>query len=213
MSLMNGVINIYDCPRKNNGDIDFKPALDCYFSWHSIGYRQYAEVLKSVVINREYYAAVRETDKENGTVIVYAGIGKIEFERLKRGSSEQKFRFHYFTDRENPNYYNCPTSILKMLDEPENENARQWRMACQQHSDKKHDMFNTSNLPLGSIIEITLKSGTKDLYELRDSDFQFRKPWWCKVSEDGVYQYCPKKYVKQLENDGRVKVVRYGYGN
>ncbi len=213
MSLVEGVVNICNCPRKNNGDIDFKPHLDCYFSWHSIGYRQYAEVLKSVIINREYYAAVRETDKEAGTVKVYAGIGKFEVIRLKRGYFEQKFKFNYYTDRENPKLYNCPNSILKMLDEPENDNARKWRNACKQYAEKKHDMFHMSNLPLGSIIEITLKDGHQELYELKESDFQFRRPWWGRVTEDGVNQYCPKKYIKQLEEVGRVKLVRYGYGS
>lgn len=72
MSLVEGAYKYFLLSTKEKGDIDFKPLLTCYFSWHSIGYRQYAEVLKSVIISREYRVAVRETDKKVGTVKVHA---------------------------------------------------------------------------------------------------------------------------------------------
>ena len=219
MSYVDGVINEFYCERKNNGDINFKPALDCYFQWHSIGWKAYSEVIKSVVRSREYYAVVKETNKETKEIKVFAVAGKVEFQKRKptQPSSELKYRFTYYLESSNPKWCNCPISLLKLLEEPENDQARLWRKRCEQANKDKRSSMNTANLPLGSIVELTFKThnGTYETeqYQLVEPNFQFRKPWWCKVvdGEADMSGYCPKKILKSLEDRGQVRVVRYGY--
>ena len=220
MSRTEGVIHLGVCPRKNDGSIDLKPELDCYFQWHSVGYKAYAEVIKSVMRGREYYAAVRETDKVEKTVKVYAVAGKVYLKRITQkqpNKSVQSYTFEYFEEKLNPRFYNCPASILNLLEEPENDNARQWRLNCMRYAEHQHDMFNISNLPLGSIIEVhhvdTNNQPTSTRFELKESDFQFKRPWWNQMSDDGVSRYVSKKVLKQLEQAGKVNDLRYGNGS
>lgn len=216
MSTIEGVIDLYTCTRTNSGEINLLEYLDCYSNWHNVGRTVYSEVLKSAMHSREYYAAVRETNKENNTVKVYAVIGKVEFLRKKnkRGSRYRYFSFTYFTEDFNPRWHNCPKSILKVLEEPNSDNARLWRQACLQTAEKKHDMFSVMNLPIGSIVEVMLKQGETyetQQFELKEEAFQFRRSWWCRIDTD-VNQYCPKKMMKRLEELGRIRVMRYGSG-
>ena len=89
-----------------------------------------------------------------------------------------------------PYKYDCPKSILDLLDPTDNEWANNWRKTCYENYEKKHSSNSLSKLPIGSVIEWTcqheMTSGHKPGDKIKLTK---RKGWKQSYWSDGYYKY------------------------
>ena len=99
-----------------NGEVDRKKEMDSGFA---TGY----EVLRSVMVDTTYYAAI----KRDGRVYAYVAL-----------TSDDRARGHNFgykgmDEFSGPVESKCPMNILKLLSPTDNEWANAWRLRCLMH--------------------------------------------------------------------------------
>lgn len=119
------------------------------------------EVLKSTMVGSVYYAAVKrtkfatETEPEDSKVFAAVCLTSID--------RKDYFNFSYKDMDEScgPCYYDCPKGILDLLSPTENEWVNNWRAKCRENLEKKKDPNALSNLPVGTIIQVTMPFDTK----------------------------------------------------
>lgn len=183
----------YHATHYKNGKIDRKAECDAYFL-EGLN-RGHFDVLKSSMVGSTYYAAIRPLKKSNGKDengnYIYVDRPKEEqyvFAIVFLTSTDMKdyFNFSYKDMSEDmcPFQYDCPKSILKLLSPTDNEYANKWRKMCYENLKKKSDPNNLSNLPVGSIIKVTMpfdtrfyKSGEIVTLSKRDG-WSTKKPAW-----------------------------------
>lgn len=124
-----------------NGKIDRKAECDDYFRRNA----EYYELLKSSMVGTTYYGAVRNKKNQKVFAVVFL-------------TSVDGYEFYYkdMTESCNPYSYDCPKSILNLLSDTDNEFALSWRQKCYENIEKQKNKNSLNNLPLGSVIEITL---------------------------------------------------------
>lgn len=164
----------YHAEHYKNGSVDRKAECDAYFM-EGLN-RGHFEVLKSSMVGRVYYAAVktllRGVKKNGSDEYVYEPIPEDEQEvwgaiMLTSVDMKDWFNFSYKTMDETcgPCYNDCPKGILDLLSPTDSQWANDWRKACYENIAKKKDPNSLNNLPWGSIIEWTtqydLNSGRK----------------------------------------------------
>lgn len=104
-------------------------------SWSSDAPRQY-EVLDSALVHlREFYVALKVTDKATGEYYVTALVILVKLGREDRNG----FNCCYKTMDESwgPYQTNCPERILKLLTPTDDANSKEWRRTCWEKIEKR----------------------------------------------------------------------------
>lgn len=173
----------YHAEYYKNGTVDQKAECDAYFL-EGLN-RGYYEILKSVMVGREYYAAVRclkspkLTFNEQGkTIKVKDANGKLVYEDMPNQpvwaavyltsvdmSNYYNFSYKDMTEEMGPSYYNCPDSILKLLSPTLSESASAWREKCKESNEHKKRL---SNLSFGDKISFVAQENTNSGIKIGD---------------------------------------------
>lgn len=178
-----------------NGGIDRRAECDAYFM-EGLN-RGHYEVLKSTMVGKVYYAAVKKLKKydgcdENGEWI-YSDLPPEEqkvFGAVFITSTRMKeyFNFGYkdMDESMGPGDCDCPKSIIALLSETDNLYALHWRQKCLERCNGKPSL---GKLPIGTEIEFQWGGKTVRLKKHKPA-FQFKTPFWW----DGTH-YVKKKYI------------------
>lgn len=122
-----------------NGKIDRKKVMDERFvednkerSW---------EVVKSSMVGRIWYGALKRTNKMTSKTYTFAVVA------ITSTQKDEYFNFGYKDMDESmvPYYYDCPVSILKLLDETDDENSLSWRKGCYENHEEKSKKRKAAN--------------------------------------------------------------------
>lgn len=108
----------------DNGIVDRQKECDDLFTWTTD--HKSVKVLKSIMIDTVYYGAI-EVD-ENGYKTVKAAIVLTTGKDPHNPSFD--FGYKAMIETCNPEYYDCPISILELLTPTTNSNAIEWRKKC-----------------------------------------------------------------------------------
>lgn len=142
--------------------------------------------------NSLVYAAVEITDKKTNTKKV---VGKV-FVTSTNLKWDKNFTYEEHSEEENPEYYSCPSSILKKLSKTDNENAKSWRRACKDTLEglaiEKLDNDSLTNLPIDTTIRLigkTREDGS-DIILVKSTYMQFCYPIWEDDITGDKYKIC-----------------------
>lgn len=105
------------------------------------------EVLKSAMVGRVYYAAVKTTNSD-GTFKIWAAV-------VLTSVDQKSYCNFFYKDQDEtcgPIDCCCPKSILNLLTEPDSEYAKVWRKNCWKYHDSKRNAQSLDKLPTGSKI-------------------------------------------------------------
>lgn len=187
----------YRAEHYKGNKIDRKAECDAYFM-EGLN-RGHYEVLKSAMVGKVYYAAVKGLKKY---------IGKNEYENIPEEEQRvfavvfltgtdmrEYFNFGYkdMDETVEPCYYDCPKSILKLLTKTDNESALMWRKKCYKtHEDKKN---NLGKLPVGTIIEFQQIDGKSVRLQKHEAAYQFKTPFWWNGKNYFQKSHIPKNYT------------------
>lgn len=167
-----------------NGQVNRKKNLDEYISWENdiCTYR----VVKSSMKGSTYYAAVAQTDKDNGEKSVFAVV------ILTKIDSRDYFNLYYKVIIENygPCECDCPKGILDLLTPTDSEYADKWREKCRRNLERTR----LSDLPVGTKIKFTIWNGEEIELIKRAPAYQFRRNWWYRESNN---TYFKSKYIPE----------------
>ena len=204
----------YHATHYKNGKIDRKAECDAYFlDGLNTGYY---DVVKSSMVGSTYYAAVKPLKKYGSDGKEVVDIPEAEQEVigvvfLTSTDSKDYYNFSYkdMSETMGPYESNCPKSILDLLSPTDNEYANAWRQRCRENLAKKKDPNSLSNLPVGSVIKVTLPFDTR-LYGKGDVVTLTKQDWW---SNNRAAWYSPRakftaSLMKQL--DGHYEIVKRG---
>ena len=157
----------------NRKGIDRKAELD-----NIIADEQH-RVVKSSMVGVTYYAAVKNLISDKISAVVASTSTNMP--------DELNFCYNLADETMGPDECKCPKNILRILSETTNPTAMDWRKRC--NKALKGMSYSLSNLPAGSIIEVTTNSGrtyhlTKTPYQVsRREDGRLKaKYYW--VTED-----------------------------
>jgi hypothetical protein len=193
----------YHATHYKDGKVNRKAECDAYFTE---GLNEgHFRVLKSSINGSVYYAAIKELTKYAGKdedgipIYIPEENGKVRavvFLTSVRNGSYYNFSYKSMDESYGPGYYDCPASILKLLDKTDHEIANKWRNNCWKNIEKKRDLYALHNLPVGTIIEFKsendMLSGIKkgDIVRLtKYKNFQKkRKSFWA----NGRYRWSSK---------------------
>lgn len=108
---------------KANGKIDVKAEIDSLYNWSDE--ITAVSVVKSSVVNGVYYAALSVANKKECSAKT---VGEVVLTDICDGY----FNFGYKAMSETmlPYFYDCPASILKLLDTTDDADALEWRRRC-----------------------------------------------------------------------------------
>lgn len=178
------------------GGVDRKATLDREFTRASSDGLRTWEVVKSTLRGSTYYAAVRTVDAARGTVETWALVALTSI--TGSGTWEKMFNYKEMSEDMGPYYYDCPASILDLLDETASETANKWRAACREKAAKlkaaRKNPDSLKNLPVGSVIRFTceynMSGGTKagDQVTLQKVKRYNGRTYW----SDGYYRWNEK---------------------
>lgn len=150
----------YHATHYKKGKVDRKVECDTYFM-EGLN-KGHFKVLKSSINGRVYYAAVKNLTKyigqdedgkdiyvpeENGRVWAAVFLTSVD------NRSYYNFSYKPMDESCGPGYYDCPASILKLLDKTDNDYATEWRNHCWENIQEKKNQNALHNLPIGSKIE------------------------------------------------------------
>ena len=194
----------------NKGQVDRKAECDAYFE-EGLN-RGFYKVVKSAMRGSVYYAAVKPLKKSNGKDeqgnVVYAAIPEQEQRVfavvfLTRVDNKDYYNFYYKDMDESmcPCEYDCPKSILNLLDETENEYSNEWRNLCREKAEKSKNALSLANLPLGSVIRFVLNGKSYEVVK-HGAAFQFKRPFW--------YNADAGTYIPKTRIPSNFEVIRVG---
>lgn len=106
------------------GKINKKAFLDNEFTAQTKAMKW--EVLKSSMVGSDYYSAVKKTDYETGESIVF---GLVVITRVENECYEN-FSYKEMDETMHPYNYDCPITILRLLTDTDNQEAKDWRENC-----------------------------------------------------------------------------------
>jgi hypothetical protein len=145
----------YHAAYYKNGTVDRKAECDAYFM-EGLN-RGHYEILKSTMVGSTYYAAVKDLVKVSDFVE-----GKRIYETIDDGevwaaifltsvNMRDYYNFSYkdMDETVGPCSYDCPESILKLLDPTDSDWANEWRCACRE---KRRFKNKLKSLPSGTKI-------------------------------------------------------------
>ena len=175
----------YMATHYKNGSVDRKAEMDSLFD------DRYT-VLKSSMVGRVYYAAIKHDDE------VFGFVG------LTATDMRQVYNFGYkdMDETMGPGYNDCPKGILDLLTPTDNVAANEWRAACAKHRAAQNTKSTRlRNLPVGTeIVFENYKGETVSYYKLNIPSV-FKKPFWGRGGDDGKIHYIP---ANQIPDDFRV---------
>ena len=173
------------------------------------------EVLKSTMVGRVYYAAVKrtkfatETEPEDSKVFAAVCLTSVN------SAIYCNFSYKDMDESCGPCYYDCPKGILDLLTPTDNEYANNWRAKCREKLEKKLEKKNNpnslSNLPIGTIIQVKMPFETTyhkegDVVKLQKyKNIRTNRTTWYVVQRALRFSY---SLMKQLE--GHYEVIKRG---
>ena len=191
-------------PTYKNGKpfIDRKTECDGLFCSDAVSYKTNKvvgkyEVLKSAMVGKTYYAAVKKTifatETEPESIKVFAAVV------LTAVDNKDYYNFTYkgMDETMGPCECNCPKGILDLLTPTDNEYANDWRKRCYENLKKKHDPNTLGNLPIGSVIKYKRWDGVEVTLYKHPAAYQFKRPFWILESGNGYIaaKHIPSHYV------------------
>ena len=205
----------YHATHYKNGKVDRKAECDAYFM-EGLN-RGYYKVLKSSMVGRVYYAAVKplqkySKDKNGNEIIVDIPTNEQEvFGAVFLTSTDNKdsFNFSYKAMDESygPCYYDCPKRILDLLTPTDNEYANNWRAKCKETIEKKKNPNALNNLPEGTIIKVTLPFNTQK-YNKGMEVILTKEKWGKRYKWFTNTCYFTQRLMKSLE--GHYEIIKRG---
>lgn len=99
------------------------------------------------------YVAV-EMNGKIGAVVIVTSVRKKEL---------MNFQYTLYHENDLPVYFNCDNSLLELLDETENENAKVWRQRCRELNQLKREVLALDMLPVGTKISVKWNGGIREL--------------------------------------------------
>lgn len=176
----------YKATHYKNGKIDRKAECDAYFM-EGLN-RGNFKVLKSTMKGSVYYAAIQDMvkydgeDKNGKSIYIPIDNGKVWAAVFLTSVENGMFYYKDMDETYGPGYYDCPKSILKLLDDTTNEIALNWRKKCIEKADIKKKF---SKLPIGTMIRFKLDGHTEMKACKHKPAYQFKTPFW--ISTDGYH--------------------------
>lgn len=168
---------------KENGTIDRKAECDGILNYENDARKW--EVLKSAMKGGTYYAAVRLTDKTNGTSKVFAAVF------LTHTAMRDYYNFGYkdMDETYGPCESECPKGILDMLSETDNKYALEWRARCRENLKSRKTL---SSVRIGQVIEFNNGYETIRVRKMAPA-YQFKMPWYFREDND---TYVKKNHIR-----------------
>lgn len=148
-----------------NGNVDRKRECDAYFE-EGLN-RGHFKIVKSAMVGSVYYAAVqslrRYVGKDDNGNSIYEPIPENEVDIwaavfLTSVNNKDYYNFYYkdMDESVGPCECKCPSSILNLLSDTENQQALQWRQKCREYNEaanaKRKNPYSLNKLPIGSSI-------------------------------------------------------------
>lgn len=155
-----------------NGAVDRKKEMDKRYNWSDE--KTAVSVVKSCMVKGVYYAALSIMDKEKCTVKI---VGEVVLTDIAK-DDYCNFGYKAMSETIEPFYYDCPESILKLLDCTTDESALKWREKCWENIKKKKSPNALNNLPIGAVIRYTMSSGKTIELRKHPAAYQFKRPFW-----------------------------------
>lgn len=142
-------------------------------------------VVKSSMHNSTYYAAIEHPRGHVFGLVILTEV---------RGN---EFLYKEMDETECPYFFDCPTSILKLLSPTENEEAIEWRVRCREHQNRMSAWKKIKSTP-----NVHIQVVAKNLSRHKDGDeiilhralLYGRLQWY-----DGTYIY-HENTVERLTN-------------
>lgn len=184
-----------------NGRVDRKAECDAY--WLEGCNKGYYSVVKSAMVGSTYYAAIKALMRKNKEGVL---------EPIPE--SEQKtFGVVFLTTVDSRSYYNfnykdidescgpaqsdCPSSIIRLLSETDDEWALKWRKRCLENEEKRKEARKQkvvlNNLPAGTVIEFQSKYDFESGVRIGDTVHLTKIQMWGDkyIWHDGRYRWKP----------------------
>lgn len=183
-----------------HGKLDRKKMVEKVYTYDFVNGKGKSEVLKSCLVGRVVYLAVKLTDYENPQRnCVYAGV-------CLTGVHGNEFSYKDMCESEGPVYYDCPSSILNLLTDTQEQYAIEWRKKCREEIEKKKmakkDANSLSNLPYGAFITVDMPTQNGPMKLLLEKKQGYKpKTIWI------VRNICKYTGYRLSEN----KIKNYGY--
>lgn len=176
----------YHASYYKNGKIDRKAECDAYFM-EGLN-RGHFNVVKSSMVGSTYYAAVqaaiRSVGKDEDGKYIYEPIPEEErttFAVVFLTSTNMKdyYNFAYKDMAEScgPCQNDCPRGILDLLSPTNSKWANEWRQACYENIAKKKSKSGFKNLPVGTIIKVTMPCDTNWFKQGQEVHLQKQTKW------------------------------------
>ena len=181
----------YHATHYKNGKVDRKAECDAYFM-EGLN-RGYYDVLKSSMVGKVYYAAVKplkkyDKDNDGNQIIVDIPINEQEVIGVVFLTSTDSKDYYNFSYKEmdetvGPCYYDCPKGILDLLTPTNSEWANNWRTKCREQLEKKKNPNSLNKLPEGTVIRVTMPFDTRmyregDVVKLTKAKWGKRYKWF-----------------------------------
>jgi hypothetical protein len=164
----------------SKGTVDRKAEVDTLYNWKEEGYKK-VEVVKSVMVGRVYYAAIKVTHYKTGIEEIKAAVVLTAIDS-RRGYFDIGMKT--MDETMGPCEATCPASILNLLTPTDDEWAIEWRNRCRANIEKKKSPTALKNLPVGSVIQFEHYGETIELYK-HPAAGQFKRPFWYCESKNG----------------------------
>lgn len=207
----------YHATHYKNGKIDRKGECDAYFM-KGLN-RGHYDVLKSSMVGKVYYAAVKplkkySKDDVGNEIIVDIPTDEQQVFGVVFLTSTDVKDYHNFSYKEmdetvGPCYYDCPKGILDLLTPIDSEWANNWRAKCREQLEKKKNPNALSNLPEYTVIKVVLPFDTQR--HSKGDELTLTKRKWgrsCKWFVNGSNCYFTSGLMKSL--DGHYEVIKRG---
>ena len=161
----------YECDKANTWD---EPNSSC-------------RVLKSAMCGSVWYGACEFTNKQTGKSKVFGAVCLTQIDN----SEYCNFFIKEIDESMGPNYYDCPSAIIKMLSPTDNKFALEWRQKCLETVENRtKKMKKLQKLPIGTIIEFNLNEDPDEKVRAvkRSPAYQFKTPWWEACNHTGYFK-------------------------
>lgn len=203
----------YHATHYKNGKVDRKAECDAYFM-EGLN-RGYYDVLKSSMVGKVYYAAVKplkkyDKDNDGNQIIVDIPINEQEVIGVVFLTSTDSKDYYNFSYKEmdetvGPCYYDCPKGILDLLTPTNSEWANNWRAKCREQLEKKKNPNSLNKLPEGTVIQVTMPFDTRmyregDIVKLTKAKWGKRYKWFASSC------YFTQGLMKSLE--GHYEIIK-----
>lgn len=211
----------YHATHYKNGNVDRKAECDAYFL-EGLN-KGFYDVLKSSMVGKTYYAAIKPLKKSNGKdesgKCIYVDIPESEqvvfaavFLTSTNARDYYNFAYKDMDETYGPCECDCPKGILKLLTPTENKYANEWRVKCYENLAQKKNPNSFARLPVGTIIKVIMPCDTRFFKTGQEVKLQKCTKWnsnrteW--ITRSGVRCRFAPKLMKILE--GNYEIIQKG---